>query len=85
MRIEATGKIKGVGENITAVDQDLEYKAEYTVRIVLEKLGREAFLTLKRMEHLGETVWLKVECAQLEFPDELPEAFQEILPTPSLS
>ena len=53
MRIEATGKIKGVGENITAVDQDLEYKAEYTVRIVLEKLDREAFLTFEAHGALG--------------------------------
>ena len=64
------------------VDQDLEYKAEYTIWIVLEKLNRDAFLTLKWMEHLCETAWMKVESVQLEFSEELPQPFREVLSTP---
>ena len=43
MRIEVTGKINGVTENIKAVSEDLEYTSYYPVKLQVTPLDRETY------------------------------------------
>ena len=79
MRIEVTGKINGVTENIRSVSEDLEYSADYPVRLSIPQLDRETYLALKRLEHLGLPLKITIECAQMELPEAVPGPFQETL------
>ena len=80
MKIEVTGIIKGIAETILQVDEDLEYRAEYELRLKLD-LDHKDFLTLKRMSLLGEPLCVTLQSAQMEFSQIVPEAFQEVLST----
>ena len=79
MRIEVTGKINGVTENIRSVSEDLEYSADYPVRLSIPQLDRETYLALKRLEHLGLPLRITIECPQMMLPETLPDPFQETL------
>ena len=79
MRIEVTGKMKGVTEHIRTVSDDLEYTADYPVTLQLSQLDRETYLSLKRLANLGLPLRITFECAQMELPEAVPDQTQQMM------
>ena len=75
MEIEVTGTIRAATEVITQVDLNLDYEAEYELRLKLD-LDHRSYLALKRMNLLGETLRVTLRAAQLELPVELQETME---------